>query len=236
VLSDDSGTRLTENGPKLSFGRVNTRVIEIPPPVVSASASRDHFITAKNIDTWRLDFATFDDLPSDAINRKAMAERERTVFNADPVGEIPANLFEPHRISKSSIVLSEDAAFDDINTTFGGGYDEIEEMPFILSFTPLSSGKRTVKRIFIDEYSVREKNFHAVNDFEPEVLSGVRERERSVVFEYDFSVTSGIERNHFAAVEYKGSDIWRDHRHFGIPWNKCNEYTPIGNLNNQNGE
>jgi hypothetical protein len=227
LLSDDSGTRLTEDGPKLSFGRVNTRAIEILPPVVSATTSRDHFIFAKNIDTWRLGFAALDDLPSDAINRKALAEREHTVFNIDPVGEIPNDLFKPQSISKSSIVLSEDAAFDDVNTTFGGGYDEVDETPFILSFTPLSSGKRTVKRIFIDEYSVREKNFQAVDEFEPEVLSGIRERERSVVFEWDFNVASAAERNHFAAVEYKGSDIWRNHKHFSVPWNKCSEYTPI---------
>jgi hypothetical protein len=236
VLSDDSGTRLTEGGPKLSFGRVNTRAIEIPPPVVSASASREHFIFAKNIDTWRLDFATLDDLPSDAVNLKSLAEREHIVSNVDPVGEIPANLFESRHISKSSIVLSEDAAFDDINTTFCGGYDEVEETPFILSFTPLSSGKRTVKRIFIDEYFLREKNFHAVNNFEPQISSGIRERERAVVFEWDFEVKLGIERNHFSAVEYKGADIWGDHRHFSVPWNRCSEYTPIGNLNNQDGE
>jgi hypothetical protein len=135
MLSDDSGIRLTENGPKLSFGRVNTRTIEIPPPVVLAAASREHFIEAKNIDTWRFDFATFDDLPSDAINRKAAIEREHSVLNVDPVGEIPKNLFKPLSFSKSSIILSEDAAFDDINTTFGGGYDEVEEEPFVWSFT-----------------------------------------------------------------------------------------------------
>jgi hypothetical protein len=227
MLSDDSGTRLTEDGPKLSFGRVNSRTIEIPPPVVSATTSRNHFVFAKNIDTRRFDFATFDDLSSDAINRKAAIEREHSVLNVDPVGEIPASLFEPRRISKSSIVLSEDAAFDDINTAFGGGYDEIEETPFILSFTPLSSGKRTVRRIFIDEYFLQEKGFRAVNDVEPKVLSGVRERERSLVSEWNFAVISGAERNHFAAAEYKGADTWRDHRHFDIAWNKCSEYTPI---------
>jgi hypothetical protein len=227
VLSDDSGIRLTENGPKLSFGRVNTRTIEIPPPIVSAAASREHFIAAKNIDTWRLDFATLDDLPSDAINWKASIERERSVFNVDPVGEIPANLLEPRHFSKSSMVLSEDAAFDDINATFGGSYDEIEEEPLILSFTPLSSGKRTVRRIFIDEYFLREKCFHAVSDFEAAVSEGIRERERSIVLECDFAASSGAERLHFEAVEYKGADTWRDHRHFNVPWKKCSEFTPI---------
>jgi hypothetical protein len=227
VLSDDSGIRLTEGGPKLSFGRVNTRAIEMPSPVVSATASRNHFITAKNIDTWRLDFGALDDLPSDAINHKTTAERERTVFNTDPVGEIPKDLFEPRRFSKSSIVLSEDAVFDDINTTFAGGYDEVEDAPFILSFTAFSSIKRTVKRVFIDEYFLREKSFRAISDFESEVLSGIRERERSVELEWDFNVISSAERVHFAAIEYKRADTWRDHQHFCIPWNKCSEYTPI---------
>jgi hypothetical protein len=227
VLSDDSGIRLTENGPKLSFGRVNTRAVEIPLPAVSAAALRNHFVAAKNIDAWRLDFATLDDLPSDAINRKAVIERERTVFNVDPVGKIPSDLFEPRHFSKSSMVLSEDAAFDDINATFGGGYDEVEEEPFILSFTPLSSGKRTVRRIFIDEYFLREKSFHAVSDFEAAVSDGIRDRERSIVFECDFAVSSGVERLHFEAVEYKWADTWRDHRHFDIPWKKCSEFTPI---------
>jgi hypothetical protein len=174
-----------------------------------------------------LDFATFDDLPSDAINRKAAIEREHSVLNADPVGEIPKDLLKPRTFSKSSIVLSENAAFDDINTAFSGGYDEVDEEPFILSFTPLSSGKRTVRRIFIDEYFLREKGFHAVNDFEPGVQSGIRERERSIVFKWDFDVNSGAERTHFAAVGYKGADTWRDHKHFNIPWNKCSEFTPI---------
>jgi hypothetical protein len=227
MLSDDSGIRLTEGGPKLSFGRVNTRTIEIPPLVVSATTFRNHFVFAKNIDTRRFDFATFDDLPSDAINRKAAIEREHSVLNVDPVGEIPKDLLKPRSFSKASIVLSENAAFDDINAAFSGGYDEVEEEPFILSFTPLSSGKRTVKRVFIDEYFLREKGFHAVNDFEPEVLSGIRERERSVVFEWDLDVNSSAERSHFAAVEYKGADTWRDHKHFHISWNKCSEFTPI---------
>jgi hypothetical protein len=227
LLSDDSGTRLTEDGPKLSFGRVNTRTFEMPTPVISGAASRNHFVFAKNSDTWRLDFATFDDLPSDAINRKSIAERERTVFNVDPVGEIPADLLKPRRLSKSSIVLSEDATFDDINTTFSGGYDEVEDEPFILSFSALSGSKRTVNRIIIDEYFLREKSFQAVSDFEPEAFSGVRERERSVVFNWDINVISGATRNHFAAVEYKGADTWRDHCHFHVPWNLISEYTPI---------
>jgi hypothetical protein len=47
------------------------------------------------------------------------------------------------------------------------------------------------------------------------------------VFEWNLAVSSGVERNHFAAVEYKGADMWRDHKHFGVPWNQISEYTPI---------
>jgi hypothetical protein len=227
VLSDDSGIRLTEDGPKLSFGRVNNRAIEMPLPVVSAAALRNHFAAAKNFDTWRLDFATFDDLPSDAINRKATAERERTVFNTNPLGKIPTDLFEPRRFSKSSIVLSENATFDDLNTAFSGGYDEVEETPFILSFSPLSGSKTTIRRILIDEYFLREKVFYAINEFEPNTLNGIRERERSLVFECDFNVISGAERNRFVAAEYKGSDIWQDQKYFDVPWNRQSFFTKM---------
>jgi hypothetical protein len=228
LLSDDSGTRLTENGPKLSFGRINNRAIEMPTPVTSTGVCRDRFLVAKNVDTSKLDFACFDDLPSDAINWKAVTERDRTVFNPDPVGKIPANLFEPQNFSKASIILSEDARLDDLNTCFCGGYDESDETTFILSFSHLSQNKTTVRRIIIDERVLRERNFYAVNDFEPEISSGIRERERSINLDYaDFESVSDFNREHFATTQYNGADTWREHRHFDIPWNKQNYYTPM---------
>jgi hypothetical protein len=221
LLSDDSGIRLREDGPKLSFSRVNNRAIEISLSIVSACASREHFIAAKNMDTWRLDFAHLDDAPSDAINWKAAIERERTVFNATSFGKIPAKLFEVHHFSKASIILSEDAELSDLNTSFCGGYDEIEEEPFILSFSHLSENKTRVKRIIIDERFLREKVFQAVNDLEHVMPNAIRERECLIAATYEnFTGVLGVERERFAAVEYKGADTWRDHRHFGVPWNR----------------
>jgi hypothetical protein len=228
LLSDDSGTRLTEDGPKLSFGRVNNRAVEIPLPVVSAGVCRNHFLIVKNSDTSKLDFACFDDLPSDAINWKAVTERDRTVFNPDPVGEISENLFQARHFSKASIILSEDAKLDDLNTNFCGGYDESDETPFILSFSALSENKTTVKRIIIDERFLRERDFAAVSEFEPEISSGIRERERSINFDYaDFESVSTLKREHFAEIEYRGADTWRDHRHFSVPWNRQSFYTEM---------
>jgi hypothetical protein len=228
LLSDDSGIRLTENGPKLSFGRINNRAVETPTPVTSTGVCRDRFLVAKNVDTAKLDFTCFDDLPSDAINWKAVTERDRTVFNTDPVGKISENLFEPRHFSKASIILSEDTRLDDLNTCFCGGYDESDETPFILSFSHLSQNKTTVRRIIIDERVLRERNFYAVNDFEPEIASGIRERERSINLDYaDFESVSAFNREHFATTQYNGADTWREHRHFDTPWNKQNYYTPM---------
>jgi hypothetical protein len=228
LLSDDSGTRLTENGPKLSFGRINNRSVEMSTPVASAGVYRDHFLVAKNADTSKLDFACFDDLPSDTINWKAATERNRTVFSHDPVGEIPADIFEARHFSRASVILSEDAQLDDLNTCFCGGYNESDETPFILSFSHLSQNKTTVKRIIIDERFLRERNFGAVNDFEPEISSGIRERERSVNLDYaDFESVSAFSREHFATTQYNGADSWREHRHFDVPWNAQNFYTLI---------
>jgi hypothetical protein len=154
--------------------------------------------------------------------RLALAwEYSLTQVNIDDFMERVLKGLEFHRLRGTPISLRNALSW------YGFHNIIIEEEPFILSFTPLSSGKRTVRRIFIDEYFLREKGFHVVNDFEPGVQSGIRERERSVVFEWDLDVNSGAERNHFAAVEYKGADTWRDHKHFHISWNKCSEFTPI---------
>jgi hypothetical protein len=33
--------------------------------------------------------------------------------------------------------------------------------------------------------------------------------------------------NLFGSGVKDGSDTWRDHRHFNVPWEKCSEFTPI---------
>jgi hypothetical protein len=228
LLSDDSGTRLGEDEPKLSFGRINNYAIELPIPVVDVAKIRDHFAFAKNVDTYRLDFAYLDDAPLDAVNWKSAIERERSIFNPDTADEIPAELFEARRFSRASIILSEDAELDDLNTTFSGGYDESDETPFILSSSFLSQNKTTVKRVLIDERFLRERGCHAVSDFEYESAGGTCERARSVVFEYSgCSEFSTMERECSTTGEYRGADIWRDHRHFPVPWNEQAEYTQM---------
>jgi hypothetical protein len=79
----------------------------------------------------------------------------------------------------------------------------------------------------IDEYFLREKVFYAINEFEPNILNGIRERERSLVFKCDFNVISAVERNRFVAAEYKGADIWQDQKHFDVPWNRQSDYQKI---------
>jgi hypothetical protein len=228
LLSDDSGVRLREDGPKLSFGRVNLYAAEIPPPTVSASVLRDHFSVAKNDDVFRWDFGRLDDLPSDAINRGSLTEREHIVSNPDPLGEIPQKLLEPRRFSKAAFILSGDGKLDDLNTTFCGGYDESDEVPFVLSFSFLSMSRVTVTREIIDERFLREKSFGAVNEFEPEISAGMREYERSIALQYDgLAGAVSTEREHSRAVEYGGVETWRDHRHFAVPWNAQSTYTPI---------
>jgi hypothetical protein len=43
----------------------------------------------------------------------------------------------------------------------------------------------------------------------------------------DFSGVLNIEREHFSSAKYNGADTWREHKHFSIPWNEQNYYTPI---------
>jgi hypothetical protein len=100
-LSDHSGIRLQNDGPKLSFGRQNAYELQTPKILEKHIHKREHFADVKNVDTYKLDFANLDDAPMDAINRKAVTERNHTAFNSDSVGKIPTQLFEIHRYIQS---------------------------------------------------------------------------------------------------------------------------------------
>jgi hypothetical protein len=217
LLSDDSGIRLTEDGPKLSFGRVNSTSIEISNPEIRRGDSREHFIFVKNVDTIKWDFANWDDGPLDAVNLESTAEREHSISNVDHIGELSGQLFDSITIPKASIILSEDAILGDLNTNFCGGYDVLDDEPFVLSFSRLSENKTTVRREFIDERFLREGSARAVNDFEYAETGAIQEREHFGALIYEnFCGIGCTESEHFSSAEYRGADTWRDHRHFDI--------------------
>ncbi|GHT94041.1 hypothetical protein FACS1894122_10260 [Alphaproteobacteria bacterium] len=225
-LSDDSGVRLCDDEPKLSFGRQNFDIARLPEVALEQYNLQEHFNAAKNIDTYRLDFANLDDAPIDAVNRGSVLVHVRYAWNTESFEIFPGELLRPNIFAKALVVLSE-SVFGDTNSCLSGGYEKIIEEPFVLSFNLLSENKNTIEKVLVEERFFREKASLlsiACDDF---VLTSVRNRNYIVAFDdYDTNVDGAFHRNHTEMVAYPGANIWHDHRHFGVPWNAQN-YTKI---------
>ncbi|MDR3244932.1 MAG: hypothetical protein LBT50_00685 [Prevotellaceae bacterium] len=226
-LSDHSGIRLQNNGPKLSFGRENSYKITIPEITSKNAIEREHFIYAKNADTYKLDFANLDDAAIDIVNHKSVSFPMRYVWNTDAIGNLPQKLFDPSIIAKAAVVLS-DSILDDINSNLSAGYEKITEEPFIVSFSLLSQHKTTAEQILVEERFFRENICSAISALVPSVSESGHSRNCVAIFQ-DFS--AAIEkihaRNHCSNAQYQGSNTWHDHRHFDMAWTDQSNYTEI---------
>jgi hypothetical protein len=224
-LSDDSGVRLHDGGPKLSFGRQNFDVAQLPEVALEQCNLREHFNAAKNIDTYRLDFANLDDAPVDAVNRDSVLVHVRYVWNTESLEIFPEELLRPNIFAKALVVLSE-SILGDINSSFSGGYEKIIDEPYVLSFSLLSENKSTTEKVLVEERFFREKTFLLSIDCNDSVLTSVRDRNCIVAFDdYDTNVDGAFHRDHIEAIAYPGANIWHDHRHFCVPWNAQTNYT-----------
>ncbi|GHT97210.1 hypothetical protein FACS1894126_0830 [Alphaproteobacteria bacterium] len=226
-LSDDSGVRLCDDGPKLSFGRQNFDIAQLPEVALEQHNLREHFNAAKNIDTYRLDFANLDDAPIDAVNRGSVLVHVRYAWNTQSFEIFPGELLRPNIFAKALVVLSE-SVFGDTNSCLSGGYEKIIEEPFVLSFSLLSENKNTVEKVLVEERFFREKLSLLSIACDVFVLTSVRNRNYMVVFDdYDTNVDGVFHRDHTEMVAYPGANIWHDHRHFSVPWDAQNNYVKI---------
>lgn len=227
ILSDNSGIRLREDGPKLSFGRANSYGIQLPEISTIHINTRGHYNYAKNIDTYRLDFARLDNAPIDAINHKGTSFPERFVWNTDSVGKRLDNLLQPTTFAKALIVLSE-SKLEDINSCFSGGYESIIEEQFMLSFSKLSQHKTIAIQPPIVERFYRKKLWYAENIFISSSSECGRSREYVSVFKFDLQAVHKTEtREMFETAQYLGNNTWHEHRHLNVSWNKQSNYCKI---------
>jgi len=227
ILSDNSGIRLRENDPKLSFGRENHYEIQLPEISEKSYNSREHYNFAKNIDVFRLSFGYLNDAPPDATNRKSTSFPERHVWNTDRIGKRLENLLQVSTRAKALVVLSE-SVYADINTCLSGGYEKIIEEPFIASFSKLSQHKVTAEQIPIIERFYREKLWIAVSPFMHSASACRRSREYAAVCcDMLCVIRSTQSRDTYQTAQYHGNNTWHDHVHFGVSWNQQNKYTRI---------
>ncbi|GHU23053.1 hypothetical protein FACS189472_16010 [Alphaproteobacteria bacterium] len=201
-------------------------IAQLPEVALEQHNLREHFNAAKNIDTYRLDFANLDDAPIDAVNRGSVLVHVRYAWNTDSFEIFPGELLRPNIFAKALVVLSE-SVFGNTNSCLSGGYKKIIEEPFVLSFNLLSENKNTIEKVLVEERFFREKISLlsiACDDF---VLTSVRNRNYIVAFDdYDTNANSVFLRDHAEMVAYPGANIWHDHRHFCAPWDAQN-YTKI---------
>ncbi|GHU13192.1 hypothetical protein FACS189449_08220 [Alphaproteobacteria bacterium] len=226
-LSDHSGIRLQDDGPKLSFGRQNFDALEMPEMPLEQCNVREHFDYAKNIDTYKLDFANLDDAPLDAVNHRSISLPERYIWNTKFVGNLPEKLLRPSIIAKALVVLSE-SILEDINSAFSSGYDELTEEPFVVSFSLLSHNKNIMNRILVEERFFRENLRSAASTFTHSVSEFEHARNYVAVFQNFLCIINKTHaRDHYEKAQYQGNNTWHDNRHFHVPWNQQNSYAKI---------
>lgn len=227
ILSDNSGIRLRIDGPKLSFGRANHYNIQAPEISTNHINVRQHYNCAKNIDTYRLDFARLDDAPIDAVNRQSTSFPERFMWNTDHIGKRLENLLQPNTFAKALVILSE-SDLGSINSCFSGGYKKFTEEQFTLSFSRLSQHRTTTEQTPIEERFIREKLWHAESTFIPTTSGCGRSREYVSVFLYnDWSINKSQIRETFYTANYLGNNTWHEHRHLNVSWKTQKTYTRI---------
>lgn len=227
VLSDNSGIRLREDDPKLSFGRENHYSVQAPEISEQLFNKRSHHNYAKNIDVFRLDFGWLDNSPPDAINRKSMSFPEKYIWNTDRIGQRLENLLQVNTQAKALIVLSE-SRLEDINTCFSGSYKNVIEEPFVTSFSRLSQLKFKVEQVPIDKRFYREKLWSAKSSFTHSASTFRRKREYvAVCNNMPCVIYLAQTREIYQTAQYLGNNIWHEHRHFNVSWNKQMNHTRI---------
>ncbi|MDR0942386.1 MAG: hypothetical protein LBM19_02085 [Holosporales bacterium] len=226
-LSDDSGIRLRDGEPKLSFGRSNEYEAEISGISSRRTNARERVAYAKNADAYKLDFANLDDEPPDSVNRQSGAFPTRYFWNAIPIGNLPEQLLRGDKFAKALIVLS-DSVLEDINSALSAGYEKLEEEPFVLSLNLLSQRKSVVKQVLIEERFLRENLLSAASSYTPLVSALESDRNRSAQIQVDSVSTKEARlRSVYATAERRSLETWRDHRHFNVVWTRQGDYTRI---------
>lgn len=226
ILSDYSGVRLTENGPKLSFGRKMFAEAKVGNYEVKSFSETEQWSFAIIEDGFKLNCGILDETKISEPVYPNHYHSDSVIENSDYIGEkIPDNLIQPVTFCRAMIVLSDaNSVLGDHQYSFSGSYKKLNDEPFRLSFHKLSMHANYSEAILIEVRKLSEITADAKYD-------GKLTAERA--FSEDFSVSlaelspeieTSIESELFAEATYKGNSTWSDNVHFDIPWNEQNWY------------
>ncbi len=138
LLSDYSGVKIEEDGPVLSFGRVNFFRSSGPLIEVIESYLRNHYEQAFSNDIYRLDVAALGETEPHTKNYKGIYERSHQWYNLKALYPLPQSLLPEIKFAKAQIVLSDSWNLGEINACFPVISAEEKGSKFLLGSDKLS--------------------------------------------------------------------------------------------------
>lgn len=226
ILSDYSGVRLEDDGPKLSFGQKMTCEAKLDTYAAECHGDFARVCFAIYDDSFQLDCNRLDDTAFYRILEPGTFFEEQICENKDYIGNrLSENVIDLHKYSKAMVVLSE-SVLEGPQTYFPGSYEVQNDKEFTLDFSCLSENVIRPEIVAIEERTyIGTKPVEAKCELNLEAKCSVFKEIASFGIVWNPTTERMDEEILVADCKYKGNNTWHDHRHFNVSWNKQNNYT-----------
>ncbi|TVS95189.1 phage tail protein, partial [Wolbachia pipientis] len=220
LLSDYSGVKIEEDGPVLSFGRVNFFRSHGPVIRIVENYLRDHYERALSNDIYRLDVAILGETEPHTKNYNGIYERSHQWNNLKTLYPLPQSLLPAIKFAKAQIVLSDSWSLGEINACFPVSSIEERGKRFLLGSDKLSEQVWNLKyKPILERFSVT--HHYKVEDFTNQKVIRFGLAKHYVHFESGLNSEqkdSIHEPENYILVLYRGVLTWHEHRHLNRSW------------------
>ncbi|WP_353283763.1 phage tail protein [Wolbachia endosymbiont (group A) of Lypha dubia] len=220
LLSDYSGVKIEEDGPVLSFGRVNFFRSSGPVVRIVENYLRDHYEQVFSNDIYRLDVAILGETEPHTKNYNGIYERNHVWYNFKALYPLPQSLLPEIKFAKAQIVLSDSWNLGEINACFP--VTSVEECgeKFYLNDHKLSEELWNLKYKPILERFFAVHHYQVKNFSTPKIIRfGIAEHYVYYESDLDLKQKDAIhELERYILVFYPGVLTWHEHRHLNRSW------------------
>ncbi|MFP3016240.1 MAG: phage tail protein [Wolbachia sp.] len=220
LLSDYSGIKIEEDGPVLSFGRVNFFRFSGTSIKVIESYLRNHYEQALSNDIYRLDAAVLGETEPHTKDYKGIYERSHQWYNLKALYPLTQSLLPSIKFAKAQIVLSDSWNLGEINACFPVGSIEEEGNKFVLESDKLSGQYWNLKhKPILERFGVT--HFYQTKNFIDQKIVGYVIVEHNIRYENDLNSEqkdSIHELENYILAFYPGVLKWHEHRHLHRSW------------------
>ena len=220
LLSDYSGVKIEEDGPVLSFGRINFFRFSGPQVKIIDNYLRDHYEQAFSNDIYRLDVAVLGETEPHTKNYKGIYERSHQWYNLKALYPLPQSLLPEIKFAKAEIVLSDSWNLGEINACFPVTSVEEEGNKFVLGSSKLSQQLWNLKhKPILERFSVTHN--YKVENYTDQKITRYGLAEHNIRYENDLDTEQKDaihELENYILVFYPGVLTWHEHRHLDRKW------------------